>query len=164
VLKKSADEFFSSNRREPDAISRRLLVLESESALFKLQDSVVADGDSKDVRREILECSFPRSNWFQVDYSLLLPYAFVDSRKEAGLLQLISNLRAEDDVERFAWNEKPIAGRFPAAVFGEPAAGHDVVNVWVVLQGASPGVEHADHSDSAADEPRIERQFLQSLR
>jgi hypothetical protein len=106
VLKKSADEFFSSKGREPDAISRRLLVLESDSALFKLQDSVVADGDSKDVRREILECGFPRSNWFQVDYPLLLPYAFVDSRKEAGLLQLISNLRAEDDVERFAWNEK----------------------------------------------------------
>jgi hypothetical protein len=55
VLQESPYEFFGTHSPCCLSIARRLFVLESDPVMLQLQDPLVADRDSEDVRPQILE-------------------------------------------------------------------------------------------------------------
>jgi hypothetical protein len=90
-----------------------------------------------------------------VDHPVFAPDAWLDLSKENGLFQGVTELGAEDWGEGFNGQQKVLAGRAPAALVREAAAGDDVVDVGMIEQLAGPGVEHADHTEAGADEARV---------
>ena len=55
VLEEAADELLGAEGALAKVVSGRLFVGESDLALLQFTQTVVADGDAKDVRSEILE-------------------------------------------------------------------------------------------------------------
>ena len=88
-------------------ISGGLFVSESDVAVFELAQAVVAEGDAKDVRSEILErparrCRPVRQSTTQSFFQTRR----LDLSKQAGLFQFITQLGAEDHAERFFVDQK----------------------------------------------------------
>ena len=52
----------------------------------------------------------------------------------------------------------------PLPVWGQTAARHDTVNVWMPLQGLSPGVQDAQEADLGSEMLGIGRDFEQRFR
>ena len=55
VLEEAADELFRGDGAVLELVSGRVFIGESDIAIFEFAQTVVADGDAKDVRGEILE-------------------------------------------------------------------------------------------------------------
>src|SRR6202035_1984685 len=144
-----------------ELVSGRLFVRESYLAVFQFTQAVIADGDAEDVRGEILKGLGARADRFGVDHPVFAPDARLDLGEELGLFQRVAKLGAEDGGERFDRNQKVFAGRAPATVSREAAAGDDVMDVGMIEELAGPGMQYANHAQTAAAEPGIKRQLLQ---
>ncbi len=137
VLEEAANECWGGQGASSELLSSRFLVLKSDLAVGELEEALVAEGDAKDVRGEILERRCAGADRLRVDDPLLLPCLLSHLSEQLGLFELVSELGAEDDGESKDGDQKVFAGRLPASVRGETAAGDDVVNVGMVAGASS---------------------------
>ena len=78
----------------------RFLVLKSDLTVSELEQALVAEGDAKDVRGEVLESGGAGADCLAVNHPILVPDARVNRREQAALFQGVSHLGPEDDCER----------------------------------------------------------------
>ncbi len=130
-----------------------------------LYNAAVGDRDAKDVRSEVANRGFRAANSLGVDDPVLFPDCRRNLLCKIGFFHFLHEDRPEHDGKRFGMDEQVPAGRNPfASVFERTAAGHDVVDVRMVLRLPSPGVEHARKPrEVRSDEAFVRRQFLQGL-
>ena len=83
------------------------------------------------------------------------PDARSDSREESSLFQLVAKLGAEDWGERFNGHQKVFPCGQPAALISQTTTGDDVMHVRMIEELAGPGMQHADHGQTTADEPWV---------
>jgi len=88
-----------------------------------------------------------------MDNPLELPCALWNESFEPGHMQRITDLGTEDDLQGKARREELGVGWFHpgGAVSRETAGWNEDVDVGVKEQGASPGMEDGENSDTAAD-------------
>lgn len=155
VLEEATDELFGGDGATLELVSGRFFVGKSDVAILQLAETVVTEGDAKDVRGQILESLLARADGFGMDHPGFLPDAGWYLSKEFGLLEGLAELSAEDRRKRFDGNEKVFARGTPAAVVSETAAADDVMNVRMIEQLSGPGVEHADHTQTTTNKPWV---------
>jgi hypothetical protein len=75
VLEEATDELFGTDGALFELISGGFFVRESDLASLQLAEAVVAEGDAKDVRGEILESFGARAYRLRVDHPIFTPDA-----------------------------------------------------------------------------------------
>ena len=100
-----------------------------------------------------------------VDVPIGLPKVRRDLLEKASLFHFIAELGFKDDGEGSDGEIEVDPGGVPEAIGGgEGAAGDDVVDVGVILQGTSPGVEDAKESrEITTDVVFVEGEFFDGL-
>jgi hypothetical protein len=78
VLEETADEFFSGDGGELELLGCGIFVLEGDFAIFEIEDTVIADGDAKDVRSEVLEGSQTAADRFAMNDPVFVPDPLID--------------------------------------------------------------------------------------
>src|ERR1700733_12101521 len=144
---------------------------ESDLAIGKVHDTVVGNGDAMRVAGQIVEDMFgPAERSFGVDYPILTEqrsqksvegFRFAEglqaSGKEQfpvleGMLETVDELAAKYAAQHFYRQEEGIARMHPALVIGRETAGGDhAMDMRVMLEGLSPGVEHTQETDLGAE-------------
>lgn len=76
MLKKAADELLSRYGADLGLSRRRFLVFKGDPSVVELEDPVVGDGHSKDVRSQVLESFQSTADGFRVDDPVFLPHLF----------------------------------------------------------------------------------------
>lgn len=94
VLKEAADKLFGRYGRESGLIGGRILVGESDLAIFEGEDAAIADGDAKDVRSEVFEGGLAGANGLRVNDPGFAPDLWVKEMEEIGLFEQIPELGA----------------------------------------------------------------------
>src|SRR5437762_6964585 len=85
VLQEATNELFSGDGATLELVSGRFFVRESDRAVLQFKDAVIAEGDAKDVRGEILESLGARADRLGVDHPVFAPDARLDLSEELGL-------------------------------------------------------------------------------
>jgi hypothetical protein len=117
-------------------------IADEDGTVLDFQDARVGDGDFEDVRGKVFEAGFAGTHGLGVDVPVDLPDLRGDFLEEASILHGIAELGLEDYGESFNGEIEVDTGGVPEAVGGgEGAAGDDVMDVGVILEGSSPGVE-----------------------
>src|SRR5260370_13057618 len=86
VLEEAADELFGGEGAVLELVGGRLFVGESDVTIFQLTEAVVAEGDAKDVRGEILEGLCAGAHRFGMDHPIFAP-AWSDCGEQIRLFQ-----------------------------------------------------------------------------
>jgi hypothetical protein len=144
----------------------RFAIANQDGTVLDFDDSGIGDGDSEDIGGEVFEGCFARAYGLRVDVPIDLPDLRGDLIEETGFFHLISELGFEDDGERCDGEIEIDPGRVPEAIGGrEGAAGDDVMDMGVILQGSSPGVKDAEESwEISADVMLIQGKLLHRFR
>jgi hypothetical protein len=116
VLKKPTNELLRRHRSGLNLISGRFLVLKGDVAIFQREDTVVADGYAKDVRRQVSEGFLATTDGLAVHDPVLVPDARIHEREQIGLFQLLSELRAEEHRQGLDVDQEVLAGRQPGTL------------------------------------------------
>ena len=162
-LAEAFDKLLGGNGRESGPICGRVLVGECDQAIIEREDAAIADGDAKDVRSEVFEGGLARAYRLRVNDPIFAPDLLIKEMEEIALFEQVPELGAEQDRERLDVNEEILPGLEPAGIFGQAASGDDVVDVRMVEEVASPGMEDADGANLSADEARVGGQFQQGF-
>ncbi len=76
------------------------------------------------------------------------------------ILECSGELATEDTAQRHDRQEKALGAVDPTrSIWRQPTCGNDVMDVWVVLQVLSPGVQHAEEANIGAEVPGIAGQL-----
>lgn len=113
VLQEAADELLGVEGAVLKLVSGRLLVGESNLTICQLAQSVVAEGDAKDVRGEILKGGLAGTDGLAINHPALFPDTPVDGGEEAELFEGVTRLGAEDEGERLLGHQRPASVRPP---------------------------------------------------
>ena len=139
-----------------------LLVGEGDLVVVEFEDAVVAEGHAKDIGRQILQGGSTCADGSAVHHPILGPGIRGYFSKEVSLLQGIAKLGSKENGERLGMDEEVLAGREPGlAIKRQSAARDQTMQMGMVSQVPSPGLQDGDHADFAAYEARILRQLLQ---
>ena len=106
VLEEATNELFSGDGATLELVSGRFFVRESDRAVLQFKDAVIAEGDAKDVRGEILESGEASADGFGVDHPSFAPDERLDLSKQFRLFQFVAKLGAENGRERFNGDEE----------------------------------------------------------
>lgn len=122
-------------------------IADEDGTVLNFQDARVGDGDFEDVRGEVFEAGFAGPYGLGVNVPIELPDLRGDFIEEAGFFHGIAELGFEDYGESFHGEIEVDSGGVPEAVGGgEGAAGDDVMDMGVILEGTAPGVEDSKES------------------
>jgi hypothetical protein len=143
-------------------VAVRFTVANEDSTVLNFEDTSIGDGDSEDVGGEVFEGCFAGTDGLAVDVPIDLPDFRGDLIKETGFFHFISELGFKDLGECFDREIEVDPGRVPEAIGGgEGAAGDDVMEMGVILEGSPPGVQDAEETGQiSADEFFIRGEFL----
>jgi hypothetical protein len=97
VLEETANKLLGREGREFDLLGGRILEGESNLTILQRENAVVRDGDAKDVRSEIFEGSFSRSDRLTMNDPVFLPDLLIKEVVEIGLFEQIPELATEED-------------------------------------------------------------------
>ncbi len=104
--------------------------------VFEADDSLVADSDPEDIRRQVFESSVAFTNGLDINDPVALPDLCGDLLKQLGLFERIPKLCPKDFGDGSFGHEIVTLGWQPAfTVGGDATAGHDKVSVHVVARG-----------------------------
>ena len=101
VLKETMDEFLGGQRAEP-GLTRVGCVAEGDLVILHVHDAAIAEGDAKDVGREILEGDAAIADGLAMHHPVLLPHFRRNVCKAIRLAQGIAELGTKKFGERFA--------------------------------------------------------------
>ena len=146
VLQEAAEELVRVKGESAPLSVAAVFVFEGNVAVVVAEDALVAQGGTGDVGGKIFQGGFTAADGLHVDDPLLSPdgmryeWQSFGSRFDECLFEAGAQTRSQHDL----WEE--VVGRrwsHPTQAIGaESASGHDAMNVRVVLELASPGVEH----------------------
>ena len=161
VLEEAVDELFGREGAERDLAGIGRAVAKGDLVVFEFYQAAVVDGDPEDVGSQVLEGSAAVADRFTVDDPILLPDGNRDIVGEVGFLESVMEFGPEDPGESLDWEQEMMMGRQPGAVIGgQPTSGDEIVNVRMVGQVASPGVQDTDQAELSADKAGILSQML----
>ena len=143
----------------------RFAIANEDGPVLDLHDAGIRDGDSEDIRSEVFQACFTGTDGLGVDVPFNLPDVGRDLIEEAGFFHSIAKLGFEDLGESSDGEIEIGSGGVPEAIGGgEGAAGDDVMDMGMILQGTSPGVEDSEESrEITADVFLIRSKFLHSF-
>ena len=145
VLEESPDELHRIEGHSPPAVGSAPAVGEGDRVVVAGDDAVITDADSEHVGRQILQRHAAVPHGLGVDDPGSFPDGWIDFLEEPGLAEFVAELRPEQDRQGLHGQEERRSGRDPGVAIGaDGSAGHDVVDVGVVVEGAIPGVQHAE--------------------
>src|SRR5215216_61075 len=124
MLQEATHELFGGHSGKFDLLSGRVFVLESNAALIELDDALVGDGDTEDVRGEILEGGQATADRLRMNHPSLLPDLLRHLLEQITLAQLLAKLGSEDWGEGFDRHEEIFACSQPALLL-TPATASD---------------------------------------
>ena len=81
VLEEATNELLGGKGALLELVSGRLFVSEGDLAIMQLAQTVVAEGDAKDVRSEILEGRCTAADRLRMDHPVLNPTSAMEFRK-----------------------------------------------------------------------------------
>ena len=104
-------------------------------------DPPIRDGDSKDVGRQVLDGGVAIAHGLAIDHPGLAPDGRIDVVQHPFPLQRGLQLLSIEDRQGLA-GQKEVDGRRAPLPFGvEPAAGNDIVEMRMIVERATPGME-----------------------
>jgi hypothetical protein len=106
VLEEAANELLRVESAALELRGSAIFVREGDPAIFKLEDAIVANGDTKYIGSEILEGMLAGANGLGVDDPFFVPDLGIDLSKEIGLLEKITEFGAKEDGEGVAMDEE----------------------------------------------------------
>lgn len=119
--------------------------------IFDLENAGVGDSDFKDIGGEILHAVGTRTYGLGVNDPVLIPDILRDEMIEAGFDHFIAELGLEDIRQGFHRQEEIDSRRMPTAIlFGECASWDHIVNVGVIRQLSSPGMQDTEEASKIA--------------
>ena len=142
VLKEPAEKLHDVEVGSAGAGTADFPVGEGDRAVRERHNAAVGDGDLEDIGGEGGEGGVAVVVGLTVDVPGDGPDLGVDVLQQAGVAHLFFEEGAVDGGEGFDGDKEVGAGGHPGrAVLGEATAGHDVVDVGVVLELPAPGVQ-----------------------
>ena len=143
----------------------RFAIANENRPVLDLQDTRIGDSHSEDVRGKVLQACFAGAYGLGIDIPVDLPDIGRDLIEEAGFFHSIAKLGLEDLRESPDGEIKIDPGGVPEAIGGgEGAAGDDVMDMGVKLEGTPPGVEDAEEPrEICADIMFIQSKLLNSF-
>ena len=127
-------------------------IAKRNSVTFQLEEAVVAQGDPENVRGQILQRIQARAHAFTVDDPILLPNLRGNKSITIGAAQSLLQFATENSGERSHGQQEVLACRSPAFFCVLPASTrNEIVDVRMVGQVATPGVQHTQHPELAAN-------------
>jgi len=166
VSQESPDELHHPQAHGSPSAALWLLIAERHPAVLHFDDTAVGDGHAEDIRGEVFNTRLRIPDRLTVDVPVLLPCFGRDMLQESGLPHPVAELGAKDGRKS---QDRQIEGRIrrmPATIPGRKrSAGNDVVDMGMVLQLPSPGMQHAEETRQiTANELRVLGQHLHRLR
>jgi len=154
VLEEAVEETF---RREAHGAGAALVIAIGKGDRLTVvgQDAFGAEGGAEDVSGEVFQGGFAGANGLNIGYPIEGPGGAGDLDVELRvlLLQRLSESGAKALRQHGLREEVTLAfgADPPQAVGGEPAAGHDAMDVGMIAQVARPGLEHGEEADLGAE-------------
>lgn len=131
----------------------RFFVTEGDSSFLGRDDAMIGDRHLKHIRGEVVQCRLGGPDALTVDVPVDLPDLWRDELKEARGFHTVTELRAEDCRERLDWQKKAEARGMPLLMVDrERPAWHDIVDMGMVVQLPSPGVEYTEEAGGVGAE------------
>ena len=166
MLQEATDELDNIEGQDSRSFTVGLAIANQHGAVLDAEDARVGDGDFENVGSQIFESGITGGDRLAVDIPGNLPDIGWDSIQEFCLLHQIAELGFEDFGESFDGEKEIDSGGMPRAIGRtKRATANDVVNMGMVLQGASPSVEHAEEAWEIGTEVfSIEGKFFDRIR
>lgn len=162
MLQETMDELVDRQRQVPGLGGLGILVAESDEIVIERDESIVGESDSKDVGSQVSKSGMAGSNRTDIDNPVLLPDFGRGLMVEVLMFEGMAKHCAKDFGESRSGQKELLCCRHPAiSVFGEATAGNDHMNVRVVSQIASPGLQDTDYAEASADPFGIPGQLLE---
>ena len=130
----------------------------ADLAVCETEEAVVGEGDAVEVRSEVLENGKAVTGRAAIDHPVLFPEYGGSQGEEVSFFQGITELGPEDGRQSLRGQEEFLFTEAPASLGRDAAAGDEEVEMGVVT--SSPGLQHGDHADLAADKTRSARQLV----
>src|SRR6266508_5045614 len=163
MLQKTVKELFGSQGTTFFCAGLRGAITKRDAVIFQLEDPVVAKGDPENVRGQILQGIPARAHLFTVHDPLLLPNLCRNTSITIGATQSLLQFATENSGEGTHRQQEVVACGNP--FFVSPSAGrNEIVEVRMVRQVASPGLQNTDHPDLSAHPTRLVCQLLSGSR
>lgn len=137
-------------------------VANQHGAILEANDAGVGDSDFEEVGGEIFQSRLTGGDRLGVDVPVDLPELGWDLIEQFVLLHEITEFGTEDFGERLDGEKEIDFGGMPRAIGGtQSPTRDDVVDMGMILQGASPGMEHTEEAwEIGADVLWIDGEFL----
>jgi hypothetical protein len=160
VLKEPAEKLHAVEVGGAEACTAHFPVGERHGTIREADETVVGDGHLEDIRGEVRKGGVAVVVGLTVDIPGDGPDLRVDVLQQASLAYLFLEKRTVNGGERFDRDEEVGSGRTPCgAVPGEAPARDDVVDVRVVLELSTPGMQDTSKSwEVGPDETLVFRQ------
>jgi hypothetical protein len=180
VPQEPPQEFVSRESHLPLAVPMGIVFpAEGDLTVLEGEQAMVGDGNTMGVTRQVVKDVFrPAEGWFGVNDPVLTKQGAKQSTELLGILEDFwvsvesecalkegsaeagHKLPPKDAAEGLDGQEEGVAILKPAGVISRQAAsGNHTVDVGMVLQVLSPGVEHAEEADLGAEVTRIDSDF-----
>src|SRR2546430_13501974 len=95
--KKPTHQSFGGEGTAFELSSGRVLVLKRDVASLQLEDVLLADGHSQEIRGKLSEGVLATADWLTVNHPVFCPDVRIDLREQGGVWPVVSDLGAEDD-------------------------------------------------------------------
>ena len=142
MLEEPAEKLHDVELGGAEACTAHFPVGKGDGAVREAHETVVRDGDLEDIRGEVGESGVAVVLSLTVDIPGDGPDLGIDVLQQASLEHVFFEERTVDGGERFNRNQEVGAGGVPGrAVRGEATAGHNVMDVRVVLELPPPGMQ-----------------------
>ena len=166
MLEEAADELDNIEGQDSRSFTVGLSIANQHGAVLDADDARVGDGDFEDVGSQIFESSLTGGERLSIDVPVDVPHVGGDLIEQMGLFHQIAELGSEDFRESMNGEKEIDFGGMPGAIGRtKGATANDVVNMGMVLQGASPSVEHAEEAwEIGTDVFSIEGKFFDRVR
>jgi hypothetical protein len=157
MLEEPVDKLHGVEARGVWAGTAGFAIGEGNGTLLEGDDTAVGDGDSEDREGEVLAGCGPVWVGLAMNVPVGLPNLWIDPFKQSRLAHVVFEESAVDGGEGFNGDKEVDSGRQPlGAVLGEATPWNDVMDVRVLLELSSPGVQDTSKTrEVGADEARI---------
>jgi len=166
VLEKAAHELEGLEFDRGGLAGFALAIVPTDSAIGHPLNDAIGGGGFEDVAGEITQGIFTRASGLAADVPMTLPDLGRDPGEELGLFLEQAGFEegAAAIAQRLMVEEERFACRDPgASVQAETPARHQVMDVGMKDEGATPGVEDTQHAQLGSQPAGIGGQILQRL-
>jgi len=165
MLQETANELVGGKGANPGLPCAGFSVAEGDLAMGQLEDTLIADGHPEDVRGQILQGSHTIADRLTMNDPVLLPGFWGYQSKQICLLQSIAELGPKEDRQWLDMNQEFFPGRKPTlTVIAQTSTRYQIVDMGMVVQVATPGMQNANQANLATDKTRVLSKLLCSRR